>query len=54
MSISDVDLTGNMFRFVERLEAMPDSSAWKDYFDLISVHSVVSAIVKSIVVIDTF
>jgi hybrid polyketide synthase/nonribosomal peptide synthetase ACE1 len=46
---SDLDLMGNLFRFVERLEAVPESKEWKGYFDLISVHSVAAAIVKSVV-----
>ncbi|KAK4130807.1 putative PKS-NRPS protein [Trichocladium antarcticum] len=46
---SDLDLMGNLFRFVERLEAVPESKEWKGYFDLISVHSVAAAIVKTVV-----
>lgn len=45
---SDLDLMGNLFRFVERVGAVPESPAWKGYFDLISVHSVAAAIVKSV------
>lgn len=46
---SDLDLMGNLFRFVERVGAVPESPAWKGYFDLISVHSVAAAIVASVV-----
>ncbi|KAK5996292.1 PKS-NRPS hybrid synthetase cheA [Cladobotryum mycophilum] len=45
---SDLDLMGNLFRFVEKLEAVPESKDWKGYFDLISVHSVAAAIVKAV------
>ncbi|RFU80561.1 acyl transferase acyl hydrolase lysophospholipase [Trichoderma arundinaceum] len=45
---SDLDLMGNLFKFVERLEAVPESKDWKGYFDLISVHSVAAAIVKAV------
>lgn len=44
---SDSDLMGNLFRFVERLEAVPESKEWKGYFDLISVHTVATAIMKA-------
>lgn len=47
---SELDLMGNLFKYVERLEAVPESAAWKGYFDLISVHSVASTITKSVVV----
>ncbi len=47
---SDLDLMGNLFKFVERLEAVPDSPAWKGYFDLISVHTVAGIIARSVVV----
>ncbi|KAK5633745.1 hypothetical protein RRF57_009459 [Xylaria bambusicola] len=46
---SDLDLMGNLFKFVERLEAVPDSPAWKGYFDLISVHTVAGIIARSVV-----
>ncbi|KAI1739057.1 hypothetical protein F4680DRAFT_423763 [Xylaria scruposa] len=40
---------GNLFKFVERLEAVPDSPAWKGYFDLISVHTVADIIARSVI-----
>ncbi|KAL7928326.1 putative PKS-NRPS protein [Trichoderma chlorosporum] len=45
---SDLDLMGNLFKFVERLEAVPESKDWKGYFDLISVHSVAASIAKAV------
>ncbi|KAI0402025.1 putative PKS-NRPS protein [Xylaria palmicola] len=48
---SELDLMGNLFKFVERLEAVPDSPAWKGYFDLISVHTVAGIIARSVVVV---
>ncbi|KAI1115885.1 putative PKS-NRPS protein [Nemania sp. NC0429] len=46
---SELDLMGNLFKYVERLEAVPESAAWKGYFDLISVHTVASTVVRSAV-----
>ncbi|KAH6650452.1 hypothetical protein F5144DRAFT_45973 [Chaetomium tenue] len=46
---SDVDLMGNLFHYVERLQAVPESRDWRGYFDLISVHTVAAAIVKAVV-----
>ncbi|KAL8704420.1 MAG: hypothetical protein Q9201_002411 [Fulgogasparrea decipioides] len=43
------DLMSNMFKYVELLEAVPQGPAWKGYFDFISVHSVATAVVKSVV-----
>ncbi|KAI1193519.1 putative PKS-NRPS protein [Nemania serpens] len=47
---SELDLMGNLFKFVERLEAVPESAAWKGYFDLISVHTVAGIVARSVVV----
>ncbi|KAI1125592.1 hypothetical protein F5Y10DRAFT_294472 [Nemania abortiva] len=40
---------GNLFKFVERLEAVPDSPAWKGYFNLISAHTVAGTVTRSVV-----
>ncbi|KAL8974897.1 MAG: hypothetical protein Q9197_000866 [Variospora fuerteventurae] len=43
-----LDLMGNMFKYVELLEAVPLGPAWKGYFDFISVHSVAAAVARAV------
>ncbi|KAK1960815.1 PKS-NRPS hybrid [Colletotrichum sublineola] len=43
-----LDLMANLFRYVEDLEAVPDSGSWKGYFDFVSVENVAADIVEAV------
>lgn len=45
---SDLDLMGNLMKYVELLESVPQSTSWNGYFDFISVTSVASEIVHAV------
>ncbi|CCF40151.1 hypothetical protein CH063_10791 [Colletotrichum higginsianum] len=38
----------NLFRYVEDLEAVPESGSWKGYFDFVSVANVAADIVEAV------
>ena len=46
---SELDLMGNLFKYIEAMEAVPDSSSWKGYIDFVSVENVAAEIVKAVV-----
>lgn len=48
----DLDLMGNLFKYVEDMEAVPESGVWKGYFDFVSVENVAAEIVKAAVTSD--
>lgn len=43
-----LDLMSNLFRYTEVLEAVPESRAWKGWFDFVSVQSVAAGVVEAV------
>ncbi|KAI6355345.1 copper-binding transcription factor [Pyricularia grisea] len=46
---NSLDLMGNMFKYIELLEAVPESDSWKGNFDFVSVENVAADVVQAVV-----